>query len=195
MNMLRRTYPLGKACVLTTILLLGIGDRKVLGQAPPASGQQGVYVGGYSGGNNRGGSTGVYVGGNPASRDRGAAGGYYIGGYPNTSSSPGELYLNRGGESFPGEGTPPPSAPSSLSRNVPALLRIRVPAQAEIRFDGQKTAKTGTLREFVTPPLQPWKKYTYQIWVHWNDQGHPVDRLRQVTFRAGDLVKLDFREP
>jgi len=166
----------------------------VLGQTRPGTNPGGYYIG-NAGGINRGGATGVYIGGYPSGYQRTDGSGYYIGGNIPPGPSPGNPSNSL--ESFipPYSEGPLNRLPGRQRPRTAAAFHIRVPAGAEVRFDGQKTQQTGTNREFTTPPLRPWKAYTYRIWVHWMDKGQPVDHLRQVTFYAGDNVNLDFRQP
>ncbi len=169
-----------------------------LGQTRPGTNPGGYYIG-NAGGVNRGGATGVYIGGYPSGYQRTNGSGYYIGG--NVPPGPSQGDLTSPPESFvPPYSGPSPEGPGNHlgGRRIPntaAVFHIRVPANAEIRVDGQKTRQTGTNREFFTPPLAPWQAYTYHFWVHWMDKGKPVDQFRQIKFYAGDRINLDFRQP
>jgi uncharacterized protein (TIGR03000 family) len=81
---------------------------------------------------------------------------------------------------------PVPLDPNSVTMNV------RVPAGAEIWFEGSKTGQTGTTRTFVSPPLEPGRGFTYEVRARWTDNGKEVDRTRQVHVRAGEKVDVDF---
>jgi len=70
---------------------------------------------------------------------------------------------------------------------------VRVPANAEIWFQGDKTSQTGTLRHFVSPQLQSGQTYTYEIKARWMDNsGQAVERTKQVKVQAGARVGVDF---
>jgi uncharacterized protein (TIGR03000 family) len=75
------------------------------------------------------------------------------------------------------------------------LIAVRVPANAEIWFDGNKTSQTGQVRLFNTPPLEPGHEYSYEVRALWNDSGHDVDRTRKVTVHSGDRIGLNFLMP
>jgi len=75
------------------------------------------------------------------------------------------------------------------------LLGIRVPENAQIWIDGQKTSQTGTFREFVTPPLEQGEKFTYNIKATWTENGKPVVRERQVNFYSGDRLMVNMTAP
>jgi uncharacterized protein (TIGR03000 family) len=72
------------------------------------------------------------------------------------------------------------------------VIDVHVPAQAEIWFDGQKTAQTGSDRRFISPPLAPGHDYSYQLRVRWVEGGSPVEQTRRLSVRAGDRINLDF---
>jgi uncharacterized protein (TIGR03000 family) len=82
----------------------------------------------------------------------------------------------------------------SVNENA-VLIAVRVPANAEIWFDGSKTSQTGQVRLFTTPPLEPGHEYSYEVHARWNESGHDVDRTRKVTVHAGDRIGLNFLMP
>jgi uncharacterized protein (TIGR03000 family) len=80
-------------------------------------------------------------------------------------------------------------------RESPVLLTLRVPAQAEILFDGEKTMQKGALRTFISPPLSPDGKYAYEIKANWTEDGQPRSDTRKVDVRAGQNLTVDFTKP
>lgn len=72
------------------------------------------------------------------------------------------------------------------------LIAVRVPESAVIWFDGDKTTQTGTLREFITPSLDPGQKYTYDIKAQWVENGKEVLRTRKMEIYAGDRLMVNF---
>lgn len=76
-----------------------------------------------------------------------------------------------------------------------AHIRVRVPAAAHVWFSGQKTAQEGTVRDFVTPKLDPQSDYSYIVRARWTDNGNVVDQSRKVPIFAGDYITVDFRQP
>jgi uncharacterized protein (TIGR03000 family) len=89
---------------------------------------------------------------------------------------------------------PPPADLPKLDDNA-VLIGVRVPENAEIWFDGEKTSQKGTLREFVTPPLDPGQKYTYEIKARWDENGREVTRLRKQEVYAGDRLLVNMLAP
>jgi uncharacterized protein (TIGR03000 family) len=74
-----------------------------------------------------------------------------------------------------------------------ARVRVTVPAgDAEIWFQGQKTKRTGKVREFQSPPLTPGVNYTYEIRARWRDGDRSITQTRTVPVRAGQHVQVDF---
>jgi uncharacterized protein (TIGR03000 family) len=76
-----------------------------------------------------------------------------------------------------------------------ALIGVRVPEHAEIWIDGSKTSQTGSMREFVTPPLDPGQKFNYDVKARWTENGQEVVRERQVSFHAGDRLMVNMMAP
>jgi uncharacterized protein (TIGR03000 family) len=73
-----------------------------------------------------------------------------------------------------------------------ARVNVRVPANAEVIFEGEKTTQTGSSRQFVSPPLTPGGNYTYDIQARWMENGRQVSRTRHVPVQAGQVVRVDF---
>lgn len=86
----------------------------------------------------------------------------------------------------------PPS--SSVAENA-ARVRVRVPANATVWFEGDQTRQTGPERDFVSPPLSPGQTYTYDIRARWTDNGQPVEQTRTIRVRAGETSTVDFTSP
>ena len=74
----------------------------------------------------------------------------------------------------------------------PANITLRVPAGAQVFFDGDTTRQTGTVRQFVSPPLPQGPDYHYAVRVEWKEGGRSVTRTRRLTVHAGDQVNMSF---
>jgi uncharacterized protein (TIGR03000 family) len=87
-------------------------------------------------------------------------------------------------------------APASAPGVPPAaaLLRVRVPADAEIWFSGAKTTQRGDSRLFVTPEIGRGGNFLYEIRARWTEQGSHVERVKNVRVHEGDRVTVDFLE-
>ncbi|HZU35919.1 MAG TPA: TIGR03000 domain-containing protein [Gemmataceae bacterium] len=132
---------------------------------------------------------GEYSPGSPAGGGRGYSGGRSFFARP--------AYGSAGGMPFVPRPTYSVTAPAMV-QDVADIHRVRltmaVKPDAEIWFDEMRTAQAGTLRTFISPPLQPGAEYTYRIRVRWLDQGHPLSSTRKVVVHAGDDIRLTFPE-
>jgi len=75
------------------------------------------------------------------------------------------------------------------------LINVRVPPNAEVWFDDQKTSQTGPMRSFITPSLDPDHDYVYHIRARWTEDGRQVDKTRRVDVHAGDRHFVNFMGP
>jgi uncharacterized protein (TIGR03000 family) len=82
---------------------------------------------------------------------------------------------------------------SAEDSNV-AVIRLRLPANAEVWFDGSKTSQSGSLRPFVTTPLEPGKDYSYEIRARWTQDGRAIEQTRRIIFRPGDRLTLNLMQ-
>ena len=79
------------------------------------------------------------------------------------------------------------------SADNPASVRLIVPANAEVWFDGNRMSETGTVRDYVSPAaLVAGSEYYYQVRVRSMKNGQPVDQTRKVIVRAGAVTTVDF---
>jgi uncharacterized protein (TIGR03000 family) len=96
---------------------------------------------------------------------------------------------------------PPPAALPPLAEpdiGVPAtaaLLRVRVPADAEVWISDEPTRQRGELRRFVTPPLEAGRNQGYTVRARWTEGGRPVERTEVVRVHPGDRLMVDFLSP
>jgi len=74
-----------------------------------------------------------------------------------------------------------------------AEIEVKVPANAEVWFGSTRTAQRGTMRSFLSPPLDPAKLFTYEVRARWIDAtGKMVEKTKQVEIKAGWLATVDF---
>lgn len=73
----------------------------------------------------------------------------------------------------------------------PVTLIVRVPANAEVFLNGSVTKATGTVREYVSPPLETGWKYSYEIRGRWTENGQPVERTRVLRVQPGQRLDID----
>lgn len=138
-----------------------------------------------------GGDPGAYAGFAPPGRGgSGAVLGGGAGGSVPSASAPGATPR-------PGEGPAPnPAAKPGPPTDNSAHLRLLVPANAEVLVEGRKTTTTGSVREFVSPPLQPGKNMIYSVLVRYTDAGgKAVEETHAVRVRANDQLSIDCTKP
>ena len=81
----------------------------------------------------------------------------------------------------------------SSSPDNAARLRVVVPADAKVWFDGNPTKMTGAVRQFESPALKPGRQYTYDVKAQWRDRDRKdVTRTRRVDVGASADVTVDF---
>jgi uncharacterized protein (TIGR03000 family) len=56
---------------------------------------------------------------------------------------------------------------------------------------GHKTASTGTVRNFESPPLPPGKSYNFEVTATWPRDGQMVTEKRTVPVTAGATTVVD----
>ena len=71
---------------------------------------------------------------------------------------------------------------------------MRLPANAEVTVEKEKTTQTGPRRSFISPPITPGRTYVYELSAKWMENGQEVVRTRKVNVRAGQQVMVDFIE-
>ncbi len=208
--MMRRTLMLGTPVLALALLFF----TPAVSQAQRHGGFHGGYHGGYYGGYHSG-----YYGHNNWYGHNGYRGGYgYYPGfvygwggysYPYYSSYysyPSYNYYSSDWNNYPyyysdGTYTAAPQMsgyqsfyPSDTTQRNPnmAYIRVRVPADAEVFFDGQRVQQSGTDRLFVSPQLERGYKYTYEVKARWTQNGQQVERTRTVSVRPGEETTVDF---
>jgi uncharacterized protein (TIGR03000 family) len=87
-----------------------------------------------------------------------------------------------------------PAQQEPVNDNTAHLLVV-VPENATLTFNGSETSQTGAQREFVTPPLEPGKRYSYEVKVRWTENGKPVEQARTVHVQANAWQVVDFTKP
>jgi uncharacterized protein (TIGR03000 family) len=82
--------------------------------------------------------------------------------------------------------SPPPEGSSRAS------IEIRVPADADLWFDGYKSSQMGPVRKFSTPPLKAGQNYAYDIRARWTVNGAPAEQTRTVVVQPGERARVEF---
>ena len=84
-------------------------------------------------------------------------------------------------------------SPGAMDNRV--LVTVRVPPNAQVWFDDQKTNQTGTFRTFISPPVNPNGNFVYHIRDRWTENGQPVEKTRRIEVAAGDRLVVNFFTP
>jgi uncharacterized protein (TIGR03000 family) len=91
--------------------------------------------------------------------------------------------------SNPFVGGPAPAAANPIER---ARITVKLPPGATLYVDGKKNDRTGSVREFSTPVLAAGQEYAYLMKAEVTRDGRPESQTTKVTFRAGEIVTVDF---
>jgi uncharacterized protein (TIGR03000 family) len=108
--------------------------------------------------------------------------------YPPTAPTQGdrpEVPLDAPPSPWPAHYEPP--APDNT-----AVITARVPAGAELRFNGVRMPATGAKRQFKTPPLKPGQRYAYTVEARWQENGREITQSQRLPVSAGEYVPLVF---
>lgn len=87
---------------------------------------------------------------------------------------------------------PEPSKKTSFDSTAPATLIVSVPADAQLRIDGEATTSTSAERVFVSPALQFGREYTYTLEAEFHKDGKLVKVRKNVPVKAGDATRVNF---
>jgi uncharacterized protein (TIGR03000 family) len=83
------------------------------------------------------------------------------------------------------------STASPGTADTSAYVTVKLPPNANLSFDGVTTTATGSVREFVSPPLKP-GQYTYAVRARWSENGHDITQTHRVVVSPGAHIKVDF---
>jgi len=176
----------------------GLGTGLGYGLASSALGYGGYGLG--YGGYGRG------YGGYYGSGYGGYGGGYYGSGYSGSGYYPGysNTYPSDGYSTMPADSVAggtgagyqsfyPPNFNGQTNDGTRATIRVHVPPDAQVMFEGSATSQTGSERVFITPPLEGNSNYSYKVSARWRQpNGEEVNRTETVRFSAGRTVDVDF---
>ena len=74
-----------------------------------------------------------------------------------------------------------------------ALIEVKLPvADAEVYLEGKKMTRTGTTRQYLSPPLAFRRDYLYVVRAKWTKDGQDFDVTRRIIVRSGATVHVDF---
>src|SRR5438445_4246322 len=80
--------------------------------------------------------------------------------------------------------------------NAPARVTVIVPTpDAQVFFGDTPTRQTGTtVREFVSPPLEPGKQFQYELRAQWKQGDQTMDQKQTVDVQAGGRAVANFAQ-
>lgn len=73
----------------------------------------------------------------------------------------------------------------------PARITVQVPPDATVLVNGVRMSQTGTVRQYVTPPLEGGYQYSYEVRASWMTPAGPINNSRTVWVDPGDNVVVD----
>jgi uncharacterized protein (TIGR03000 family) len=83
----------------------------------------------------------------------------------------------------------PLSIPSAVNA---ARIRVIVPKDAQVWVEGTPTRQSGTVRQFLSPPLTVGKQYTYNILAKWIEAGREITQTRSLPVWPNSSTTVDF---
>lgn len=99
----------------------------------------------------------------------------------------------------PADGVPPLNPPPALNEERSSTNRaqfvVRLPADARLVADGTVIPGSGTVRLFVSPPLEPGREYVYELTIEVERNGKTLRDAQTVRFQAGKTANVSFPEP
>jgi uncharacterized protein (TIGR03000 family) len=72
-----------------------------------------------------------------------------------------------------------------------AVIVVKLPAEAELWFDENRTAQRGSYRLFVTPPLPNGREASYTLRARWRIKGVELARTEEVRVSPGTRVEAN----
>ncbi len=91
-----------------------------------------------------------------------------------------------------------PAKPVSVGKDstipTPAKITVKLPESGTLFIDGKKHDKTGTERQFTTPPLPAGKEFAYSMKLEMVRNGQPEEVTQKVIFHAGEVLTVDFSD-
>lgn len=86
------------------------------------------------------------------------------------------------------------SAAQEQMGKKPAVVVVRLPAEAELFIGGLKSKQRTAIREFDTPPLTPGRYFSYSLKVMWKDGDKEVKREATIVVQAGRTTRVNVWE-
>jgi uncharacterized protein (TIGR03000 family) len=87
------------------------------------------------------------------------------------------------------------AAPAVVGEKASSPVTVTLPEKAKLFVDGVAAAAGGGTQTFRTPELTKGKPYVYEFRAEVDKDGKTEVLSRQVTFKAGEPIVVDFVEP
>jgi uncharacterized protein (TIGR03000 family) len=89
-----------------------------------------------------------------------------------------------------------PAHAQSATQQRPATIRVLLPYKnVQVMVDDKPTRPGGAEREFISPPLDPRRSFSYTIQATWMPNNYvTITRTRKVEVRGGQTVEVDLRQ-
>ena len=86
------------------------------------------------------------------------------------------------------------SAEKENAAKRPAVIVVRLPANAELTIGGIKSKQRSAVREFDTPPLRPGRKFSYSVVASWKDGDREERCQTSIIVQAGESKEINLLE-
>jgi uncharacterized protein (TIGR03000 family) len=90
---------------------------------------------------------------------------------------------------------PPAALGETRTSGNQAMFVVRLPADAQLLAEHVPIPGTGPVRVFLSPSLEPGRKYYYDLTIEVNRNGQVLTDSQSVEFEAGKTANVTFGEP
>lgn len=122
--------------------------------------------------------------------------------YPSTTVMGGYGLMNGGVVPGTGNGSEEPRKPKSNKNGdketmapTRAQLIVELPANARLFIDDMPVKVRAGVHTFNTPVLESGQAYFYMVRIESIRDGKPVSQTRRLIVQAGQVARIDFKEP
>ncbi len=155
-----------------------------------AAGPQAANAGhGHFSHGSHGSSGGSYGSHGSSGGSHGSSGGSH-GSSGGSHGSSGGSHGSSGGGTTVEEAPAPPQAYYRMPRRGVGRLVVRVPAKSKVYLQDQPMTLNGTVRRFVSPPLNRNIDYVYRVKVEIERNGEMITKTTTAKIRAGQQVEV-----
>ena len=84
---------------------------------------------------------------------------------------------------------------ATVAIDTTARIHVKVPSDATVWFDGKRTLQGGMDRDYVTPPLETGKTFSYDLQAAWPQGNRLITQTRKIEVTPGGRTEVNFTEP